>query len=138
MLLGAMFVWLDYGLASGFRAFLAEGDGRSLGASFIVPAVAALVVLPVGTLVDGCGRFVAPIGLPLILEAMVFCSQHVPMMAVDGGCHSAPGFSNIFRAEPLVATNAEGERRPAYGGPAYTARGIAPDPSTRGFESCLL
>lgn len=53
MLLGAMFIWLDYGFTGGFRALLMGRDGRTLGAAFVVPAVAALVVLPVGMLVEG-------------------------------------------------------------------------------------
>jgi uncharacterized membrane protein YedE/YeeE len=70
--LGVAFVLLDYGFAGGYRALLEQGDGRALGASFIAPAVAALVVLPVGLLAEGFGRFVAPIGLPLLGGAMVF------------------------------------------------------------------
>lgn len=82
MLLGAMFVWLDYGFAGGFRALLVERDGRTLGAAFIVPAVAALVVLPVGMLAEGYGRFVAPIGLPLLVGAAIFGSAcRSPMVA---------------------------------------------------------
>ncbi|MBU8536304.1 YeeE/YedE thiosulfate transporter family protein [Falsiroseomonas tokyonensis] len=70
--LGLAFVLLDYGFAGGFRAFLQSGDGRALGASFIAPAVAALVVLPVGLLAEGFGRFVAPLGLPLLVGAAIF------------------------------------------------------------------
>lgn len=84
MLLGAAFTWLDYGFTAGFRSYLAESDGRALGASFIVPAVAALVVLPVGTLADGYGRFVAPIGLPLVAGAAVFGIG----MQIANGCGS--------------------------------------------------
>jgi len=84
MLLGAMFVWLDYGFTGGFRALLVERDGRTLGAAFIVPAVAALVVLPVGVLVEGYGRFVAPIGLPLLVGAAIFGVG----MQITNGCGS--------------------------------------------------
>jgi uncharacterized membrane protein YedE/YeeE len=70
--LGAAFVLLDYGFTAGFRAFLAERDGRVLGAAFIVPAVAALVVLPVGVLSDGHGRYVAPVGPSLLVGAGIF------------------------------------------------------------------
>lgn len=72
MATGVAFVLLDYGFTGGFRAYLQEGDGRALGASFVVPAVAALVVLPVGTLVEGYGRFVAPVGTSLLIGAPVF------------------------------------------------------------------
>jgi uncharacterized membrane protein YedE/YeeE len=84
ILLGAMFVWLDYGFADGFRGLLVERDGRTLGAAFIVPAVAALVVLPVGMLVEGYGRFVAPIGLPLLVGAAIFGLG----MQITNGCGS--------------------------------------------------
>jgi uncharacterized membrane protein YedE/YeeE len=81
MMLGATFVLLDYGFSGGFRSFLAERDGRVLGAAFIVPAVAALVVLPVGSLVTGYGRFVAPIGPSLLAGAALF---GVGMMLANG------------------------------------------------------
>lgn len=84
MLLGAAFVGLDYGFTAGFRSLLVDNDGRALGAAFVVPAVAALVVLPVGTLADGYGRFVAPIGLPLIVGAAVFGIG----MQITNGCGS--------------------------------------------------
>ncbi len=70
--LGAAFILLDYGFTAGFRALLVEGDGRAVAASFIVPAVAALVIVPVGSLVAGYGRFVAPIGVSLLLGAAIF------------------------------------------------------------------
>lgn len=79
--LGAAFVLLDYGFTGGFRAVLAERDGRVLGAAFIVPAVAALVVLPVGVLADGYGRYVAPVGPSLVVGAALF---GVGMMLANG------------------------------------------------------
>ncbi len=72
LLLGAAFTWFDFGFAGSFRAWLGSGDGRALGADFIVPAVAALVVLPVGALVEGYGRFIAPIGPSLVIGAAIF------------------------------------------------------------------
>jgi hypothetical protein len=79
--LGAAFVLLDYGFTSGFRAFLTDRDGGVLGAAFIVPAVAALVVLPVGTLAEGYGRYVAPVGPSLLVGAALF---GVGMMLANG------------------------------------------------------
>lgn len=70
--LGVAFVVLDYGFTGGFRALLIEGDGRTLGATFIVPAVAALIVIPVAGYVEGYGRLIAPIGPPLVVGATVF------------------------------------------------------------------
>jgi uncharacterized membrane protein YedE/YeeE len=81
MALGAAFVLLDYGFTGGFRAFLAERDGRVLGATFIVPAVAALVVLPVGLLAEGYQRYLAPVGPSLVVGAAIF---GVGMMIANG------------------------------------------------------
>ena len=72
LLLGAGFILLGYGFTADFRALLAAGDGRAVGASFIVPAVAALVIIPVGRLVAGYGRFVAPVGVSLAPGASMF------------------------------------------------------------------
>jgi hypothetical protein len=70
--LGAAFALMDYGFTAGFRAFLEDGDGGVLGAAFVVPAVAALVVLPVGALAEGYQRYVAPVGPSLVVGAMIF------------------------------------------------------------------
>ena len=72
VLLGGVFVWYDYGFTAGFRQFLSAGDGRTLAAGFVVPAVASALVIPVGSLVDGYHRFLAPVGLPLIVGAFIF------------------------------------------------------------------
>lgn len=82
--LGAAFVLLEYGFTAGFRDFLVAGDGRALGAAFVVPAIAALVVVPVGALAEGYGRFVAPIGLPLVGGAAMFGVG----MQIANGCGS--------------------------------------------------
>ena len=82
--LGAAFVLLDFGFAGGFRHLLERGDGRALGATFVIPAVAALVIVPVAALLPGYGRFVTPIGLPLLLGAMVFGIG----MQIANGCGS--------------------------------------------------
>jgi len=84
MVLGASFVWLDYGFTDGFRRLILERDGRALGGAFIVPALAALVIVPVGTLVEGYGRYVVPISLPLVLGAGVFGIG----MQITNGCGS--------------------------------------------------
>ncbi|PWS35650.1 YeeE/YedE family protein [Falsiroseomonas bella] len=84
LLLGAAFVRLDFGFAGGFRALLEGGDGRAVAASFVIPAIAAAVILPVAALAPGHGRFVAPIGLPLLLGAFVFGIG----MQIANGCGS--------------------------------------------------
>ncbi|WP_137178276.1 YeeE/YedE thiosulfate transporter family protein [Roseomonas sp. AR75] len=84
LLLGAAFVLLDFGFAGGFRALLVEGDGRALAATFVIPAIVAPVIVPMAALLPEYGRFVAPIGLPLILGAMIFGIG----MQIANGCGS--------------------------------------------------
>ncbi|NKC33234.1 YeeE/YedE thiosulfate transporter family protein [Falsiroseomonas selenitidurans] len=84
LLLGAAFVLFDFGFAGGFRALQLEGDGRAMAASFLIPAIAALVILPLGSLAEGYGRFVAPIGAPLLLGALLFGIG----MQIANGCGS--------------------------------------------------
>lgn len=84
LVLGAAFALLDYGFVGGFRALLERGDGRAVGASFLMPAVAALVIVPVAGLAEGYGRFVAPVGLSLLIGAMMFGIG----MQIANGCGS--------------------------------------------------
>jgi uncharacterized membrane protein YedE/YeeE len=91
LLLGGAFVWLDFGFTAGFRDLLVRGDGRALAAAAIIPAILALVVLPVGAGSGGYGRFLAPVGLSLLLGAAVF---GVGMQLANGcgsGCLVAAG-----------------------------------------------
>lgn len=89
--LGAAFVLLDFGFSGGFRVFLTEGDGRGLGAGFIAPAVAALVVLPVGALSENYGRFVMPVGPSLLVGAAVFGTGMMLANGCGSGALSAAG-----------------------------------------------
>jgi len=82
--LGIAFVRLDVGFAGGFRDLLEGRDGRALAATFLMPAVAALVIIPLGSLAATHGRFVTPIGLPLLLGAAVFGVG----MQIANGCGS--------------------------------------------------
>lgn len=109
LLLGAAFVWLDFGFTGGFRALLVRRDGRAMGAGFVIPAVAALVVIPLG--VDGADtiRFVSPIGLPLIVGAAVFGVG----MQIANGCGSGT----------LVAAG-QGSRRMGVALPFFCLGGV--------------
>jgi uncharacterized membrane protein YedE/YeeE len=82
--LGIVFVLSDFGFAGGFRTLLEDGDGRAVAATCLIPAIAAPVVLAVTALGATHGRFVTPIGLPLVLGAMVFGIG----MQVANGCGS--------------------------------------------------
>lgn len=72
LLLGVVFVLTDFGFAGGFRDLLVAGDARAVSASLMIPAVAALVVIPVALLGEGHGRYVAGIGPMLLVGAGVF------------------------------------------------------------------
>jgi len=82
--LGGAFVWLDFGFTAGFRDLLVRRDGRALAASVAIPAVLALVVLPVGAGSDDYSRFLAPVGLSLIVGAAIFGIG----MQIANGCGS--------------------------------------------------
>jgi uncharacterized membrane protein YedE/YeeE len=84
LLLGAAMAGLDYGFTGGFRHLLVRGDGSVLAASLIVPAIAALVVIPVAAQGEQYGRFVAPIGVSLVLGAAIFGMG----MQLSNGCGS--------------------------------------------------
>ena len=89
--LGGAFVWLDFGFTAGFRDLLVRGDGRALAATVAIPAVLALVVLPIGAGSDEYSRFLAPVGLSLIIGATIF---GVGMQMANGcgsGCVVAAG-----------------------------------------------
>jgi hypothetical protein len=107
--LGVAFVRLDVGFAGGFRHLLERGDGRAVAATCAMPAVAALVILPVAALAEGYGRFVTPIGLPLVGGAMLFGLG----MQIANGCGSGV----------LVAAG-QGSRRMAVALPFFALGGV--------------
>lgn len=84
MLLGASMSFLDYGFTGGYRALLVQGDGRALASSFSVPAVAALVIVPVAAASEAYARFVAPVGVSLVIGAAIFGVG----MQITNGCGS--------------------------------------------------
>jgi uncharacterized membrane protein YedE/YeeE len=72
MALGAALVLLDFGFTAGFRALVAGSGAEPFAAALMVPAVAALVIIPVADGRDDYGRYVAPIGMALVLGAALF------------------------------------------------------------------
>ena len=82
--LGWVFFSAQFGYTSAFRAWLARGDGSGLAAGLLVPAVAALVIVPFAALVPGYSGFVSPIGVPLVIGAAVFGLG----MQLGNGCGS--------------------------------------------------
>lgn len=81
----------------------------ALGAAFIAPMVAAVVVIPVGVSVEGYSRFVAPIGPVLLAGAAVFGVG----MQLAGGCGSGT----------LVAAT-QGSRRMLLALPSFCLGGV--------------
>ena len=82
--LGWVFFSAQFGYTSAFRAWLARGDGSGLAAGLLVPAVAALVIVPFAALVPGYSGFVSPIGVPLVIGAAIFGLG----MQLGNGCGS--------------------------------------------------
>lgn len=109
LLLGATFVLGDFGFAGGFRALLIEGDTRAVNASLLIPAVAALAVIPGGMVGQDHGRYVAEIGPMLVLGASVFGVG----MQLANGCGSGT----------LVAAG-QGSRRMWVALPFFCAGGV--------------
>lgn len=70
--LGWVFLVAEFGYASAFRALVARGEGANLAAGMVVPAVAALAIVPVATLVHGYSGYVFPLGLPVVVGAAMF------------------------------------------------------------------
>ena len=70
--LGACFVVFGVGFTAAFRRLLQAGDGRDLAAALLIPAIAAPVIIPISQLSPDYSRFTAPLGLSLLLGAMVF------------------------------------------------------------------
>ena len=109
LLLGGAFVWLDFGFTAGFRDLLVQGDGRALAAAAIIPAIAALVVLPIGAGSAGYGRFLAPVGLSLLLGSAVFGVG----MQLANGCGSG-----------CVVAAGQGSRRMVVALPCFALGGV--------------
>jgi uncharacterized membrane protein YedE/YeeE len=108
--LGAAFVGFGYGFTGSFAKLVARGDGRALGAACIVPAVAALVVIPLGAAVEGYSRFVVPIGPVLLAGAALFGIG----MQLAGGCGSG-----------TLAAAGQGSRRMLLALPFFCLGGVA-------------
>lgn len=70
--LGACFVVFGVGFTAAFRRLLQAGDGRDLAAALLIPAIAAPVIIPISQLNPDYSRFTAPLGLSLLLGAMLF------------------------------------------------------------------
>ncbi len=109
MALGIAFVWLDFGFTTAFRVLLTARDGRPLAASLVIPAIVAPVIIPLAMTGDAYSRFVAPIGVSLLVGAAMFGVG----MQIANGCGSGT----------LVAAG-QGSRRMALTLPAFAFGGV--------------
>jgi hypothetical protein len=91
LLLGAAFVRFDFGFTAAFAAFAATRDGRALASTLAIPAIAALLVLPLGGTGMGYERAVAPIGPALIAGAALFGLGMTLARGCGSGCLVAAG-----------------------------------------------
>ncbi len=82
--LGWIFLTEAFGYTGAFRSWLTRRDGSDLAAGLVVAMVAAAVIVPVSSLIDGYAGFQAPLGLPLVLGAAMFGVG----MQIANGCGS--------------------------------------------------
>lgn len=70
--LGVAFLKFEFSYTASWRRFLNGGDVGGLLAGLLVIAIAAIVIVPVATLVPGFGPAIAPLGPSLIIGSFVF------------------------------------------------------------------
>ena len=70
--LGWAFVASGLSFTAAFRAWQQAGEGARLATLLLIPAVAAVVVLPMSNLVPGYGAAVAPPGIGVAVGAAIF------------------------------------------------------------------
>jgi uncharacterized membrane protein YedE/YeeE len=82
--LGVAFFRAEFSFTAAWRRFLVRGEAGGLIGAFLLIAVAALVIVPVATLVPGFGGAIAPLGPSLVIGAFVFGTG----MQLANGCGS--------------------------------------------------
>jgi hypothetical protein len=82
--LGWIFLTEAFGYTGAFRQWLTRRDGSGLAVGLLVALVAAVVIIPVSTLITGYSGFSAPLGLPLVVGAAMFGVG----MQIANGCGS--------------------------------------------------
>ena len=70
--LGAIFLAVEFGYTSSYRAWLGRGDGSNLAAGLLVAGIAAILIVPMGEIADGYGSLVSPVGVPVLGGAAIF------------------------------------------------------------------
>ena len=95
--LGGVFLYFQYGFASGWRAFLERGQMMGLSAHFLLAALCALVFIPAASLGLSATGALAPVSVSLFIGAFMFGIG----MQLANGCGSGVLFSfwRWFRAD---------------------------------------
>ena len=88
-LLGASFLFFQYGFASGWRLLITQGDTRPMGYHFLLVGLCSLVSLPVSFLDLGASGSLAPISISLIMGSFIFGIG----MQLANGCGSGVLFT---------------------------------------------
>ena len=88
-LLGASFLFFQYGFASGWRLLIIEGDTRLIGYHFLLVGLCSLVFLPVSFLDLGASGSLAPLSISLIIGSFIFGIG----MQLANGCGSGVLFT---------------------------------------------
>ena len=88
-LLGASFLFFQYGFASGWRLLITEGDTSPIGYHFLLAGLCSLVFLPVSFLDLGASGSLAPISISLIIGSFIFGIG----MQLANGCGSGVLFT---------------------------------------------
>ncbi|MEJ0074970.1 MAG: YeeE/YedE family protein [Alphaproteobacteria bacterium] len=70
--LGVAFLKAEFSFTAAWRRFLVSGEAGGLIGALVLIAVAAVVIVPVASLVPGFGGAIAPIGPSLVIGAFVF------------------------------------------------------------------
>ena len=88
-ILGALFLYFQYGFASGWRQLITHGDTRPIGYHFLLAGLCSLVFLPYHYLGLGAFGSIAPISISLIIGSFIFGIG----MQLANGCGSGVLFS---------------------------------------------
>ncbi len=101
--LGAIFLAVEFGYTSSYRAWLGKGDGSNLAAGLLVAAIAAILIVPMGEIADGYNGLVSPVGVPVLGGAALF---GIGMQLANGcgsGClyKAGGGSPSLLIALPL-------------------------------------
>ena len=88
-LLGIVFIFFQYGFASGWRKFIINGDTRPIGYHFLLIGFCSFAFLPISYLGLGSSGSFAPISISLLIGSFIFGIG----MQLANGCGSGVLFT---------------------------------------------